>query len=339
MLVDMTINQKERVRIKGIVDSSLRKLINTQHNTLSVYLIDALFPGRRMRPIILYMLLRSSLNKGNQLDTYIPLLNAVELIHRSAIILDDMIDNDIERRKVETFHVKYGVNATVLTSHYINALAYKQIAFFKDCTDIDFTSEFNDCYTEMVLGEMADINLINPINTNYVDFYKDVSLRKTNALFILIVQIVFKIKKITPVSDKIIHDIGMHLGNIYQMQNDIYDEVYSSTSERGPKDKIKMCLSLPTALILDIGTQDERALLKSCLGKSIDIIKYNHIRGIFNKVEYKNKLEDIVLSERKRLINHISILSEHDQNTINSFLKWVDNKYCWNHNELINAGY
>ena len=330
----MVVTQKDRIKIKKTIDELLSNLINEQEVSLRPYLNDSFFPGRRMRPTLLYMLLGAKYFTKE----YLPLYIAVELIHRSSIILDDLIDDDDQRRGVTSFHIKHNVNATMLTSHFINSLAYKQVSKFKENTGIDFTNDFNQCYSLMVMGEMADINLLST-DKEFLKFYNTISLKKTNALFVLIMKIFFKIKYKKASYLKSAQHIGEYFGNIYQIQNDIYDELYASLDERGNKKTFYNCLTLPKAIILDIGTDKEKSLIKSVLGKEISKQEQILIRNIFLKKEYSTKLKEILRQQKKYLSEQVVELTKVEQNTFASFMSWLENKNCWNHNEFINAGY
>jgi len=67
----------------------------------------ALEGGKRIRPLILIL---SSESVGNCDENSYVAACAVELLHTESVIHDDIIDNEILRRRKDPFHIKYGYN-------------------------------------------------------------------------------------------------------------------------------------------------------------------------------------------------------------------------------------
>src|ERR1700759_3273893 len=77
---------------KQEVDSKLNNLLSLcDNNSLRSVITDAMFPGRRLRPTLLYWL--CDVHPAKNDDPLLDLLaKAIELAHRASIITDDMLD-------------------------------------------------------------------------------------------------------------------------------------------------------------------------------------------------------------------------------------------------------
>ena len=78
---------------KKHVDHSINNLINNEPNkNLQKILRDALFPGRRLRPTLLNMLIPNTSIQRDKDESLTKLQLAVEMLHRASIIVDDLLD-------------------------------------------------------------------------------------------------------------------------------------------------------------------------------------------------------------------------------------------------------
>ena len=111
--------------IKEVIDIKIDKFIKEESPTLYVnkILSDAFYNGKRLRPILAY-LINDSLNKSNNTNYNIDnILIISELIHTSSLIIDDLpcMDNDLYRRGKPTIHYKYGtIKAQIIASYLMN---------------------------------------------------------------------------------------------------------------------------------------------------------------------------------------------------------------------------
>ncbi len=79
----------------------------------------ALEGGKRIRPLILIL---SSESVGNCDENSYVAACAVELLHTESVIHDDIIDNEILRRRKEPFDIKYGYNTSIITGDFVLGL-------------------------------------------------------------------------------------------------------------------------------------------------------------------------------------------------------------------------
>lgn len=297
----------------------------------------AIFPGRRLRPILFYLFI--SCNENDITYEIDRIALCLELCHRSSIIIDDIIDCDILRRKVPTFHKVYGIDKTIIISHYIISSVYDQIAMLPNNLQCSVFPLFNETYKKMALGELADIGSFCHEN-NYFSLYKEYVLYKTSSIFELIFNIISIISHFNISERKLMRMIGNKLGQLYQVYNDIYDDLFSSYTERGIKEYWKLNLTLNYCFLLQNSCLDERTFYASFLGKECSEAEYHFIR---NKLRTPDNIK-LALNYGEELNKELLEMGSQlkceniKTNTIN-FSKWLMEKKCWDQRELMKAGY
>ena len=67
--------------------------------------------GKRVRPALCFWAFRAV--GGDEGDPIVPVCAALELLHTSALVHDDLMDRDVERRGVATTHVRFAKEAPI----------------------------------------------------------------------------------------------------------------------------------------------------------------------------------------------------------------------------------
>src|SRR5688500_8982071 len=80
--------------------------------------------GHRWRPILFLMIYRR-LNFEGQYQRLLPVASAIELLHNSSIVLDDLpaMDNGTLRRGKKTCHLMFGEARAILTAFWLCDIA------------------------------------------------------------------------------------------------------------------------------------------------------------------------------------------------------------------------
>ena len=105
--------------------------------------------GKLFRPAILFM---GALAVGEEPINYIDLAVAVELLHSSSLMHDDVIDEDERRRGDATVHEKYGEHAAVIAGDALISKAVQQACNY-GAPVVEYVSK---AAMEMCAGEMVD---------------------------------------------------------------------------------------------------------------------------------------------------------------------------------------
>lgn len=105
-------------RLKRVTELGIRGFVRSVPSSFRLQVAYALAGGRRTRGIA--CLLACEAVSGSW-HPAIPLSTAVELMHKAAVISDDVADGDDSRRGRATFHVKYGIPMAVAVSDFLLA--------------------------------------------------------------------------------------------------------------------------------------------------------------------------------------------------------------------------
>ncbi len=135
-----TVSRLDSLGVEDFVDRRLR--------APSVYLLS--HKGKLLRPTLVFL---GAMALHEKLDEYVDLAAAIELLHTSSLIHDDLIDRDSKRRDASSVHAKYGDGAAVLAG---DALISKAIQLSSRYGP-EVISEIAGSAMEMCAGEMLDV--------------------------------------------------------------------------------------------------------------------------------------------------------------------------------------
>jgi len=331
----------EQRAVKSRMDERLGAIISRSEGAVPHSLLhDALFPGRRMRPFLLFHLVGGSdIAKAHpEIDT---LALGVELAHRASIIVDDLMDRDIVRRSTPTFHATHGEDTTILIAHYLTSLAFRFFSKLPKKIRAEACQALADAYSKMCVGQLADVGGI-PATTNYVALFRDTVLLKTSALFELVFRLALLVRR-GLVSDchLAIWKLGRQLGELYQIHNDIYDDLLASAVERGAGGNERFTLSLPVCIFLDnADPADKSAMLQAIYdnerasGSHGQLVRMLRCPSVLREAhvyagncwgEVTRTLEDIEGLDLAREIRDFAI--------------WLRQDKCWDQKVVHDAGY
>lgn len=227
---------------KEIVDKSLKKYIppkdiypNQIHEAINYSIFNG---GKRLRPILAIAVCEMLSESSRKV---LPAACAVELVHCSSLLLDDLpcIDNDDYRRGKPTCHKVFGENITILASYAMLSLAFEIVAdnlnINKDkITKIVASLAHSAGSKGLVGGEVSDIisegGRCNRKILEYIHMHKTAMLIEASVY----------IGAITGNADKnelkSLTKYGRDVGLAFQVADDILD-ITSSFKKMGKKTK------------------------------------------------------------------------------------------------------
>ena len=108
--------------VRGSVDDELERFLGDRRAELAgmdpeaAALVDELLRllaagGKRVRPALCWWAFRAA--GGADDDPIVPVCAGLELLHTSALVHDDLMDGDVERRGVDATHVRFAKEAPV----------------------------------------------------------------------------------------------------------------------------------------------------------------------------------------------------------------------------------
>jgi geranylgeranyl diphosphate synthase, type I len=107
---------------KSVDETIARQLATVEPPELRQALMHGAFGGKRVRPIV--TMLSSSAVGGEAYDA-LEAAAAIELLHTSSLVHDDIMDNADMRRGVPTIHSRYGKAMAILAGDTLIALAFQ----------------------------------------------------------------------------------------------------------------------------------------------------------------------------------------------------------------------
>lgn len=196
--------------------------------------------GKRLRPMLMQEMCR--LFTGCLLESVIPFMAAVEMIHTSSLVHDDLpcMDDDTMRRGKPSTWAEFGEDIGVLTGDALMMYAFETAASaFETSIDPDELSRIGRAMGilarktgvhGMIGGQTVDVELAGgPIPKDKLDF---IYRLKTGALIEASMLIGAVLGGAAEEDCKIVESLALKIGMAFQIQDDILD-VTGSTKELG----------------------------------------------------------------------------------------------------------
>lgn len=179
--------------------------------------------GKKIRPIC--TILSSGLSVNISEKTYRSAI-LIELLHTATLIHDDIVDDAQLRRGGLSLNAVWKNKISVLTGDYFLAKGLQLAVAHKDYDVLNLISEV---VQKIVEGELLQIEKTKKLNLTEEDYFKIINL-KTASLF----QCSFKAGAIAAEANVSIIDnlseLGLIIGNIFQIKDDILDYDISNKS-------------------------------------------------------------------------------------------------------------
>ncbi|TGC10597.1 polyprenyl synthetase family protein [Methanolobus halotolerans] len=170
--------------------------------------------GKSIRPIILVLCTELC---GGHSQKSVDAALAIELIHSASLIHDDVLDDGVIRRGIESAHKKYGVPAAILCGDFLISKAISLISSY----GTDSVLEFGRAGMYMAEGETIDISSAGREfrKNNYFDCIS----KKTAALFAASAAIGAYVAGADRDLALKLRDFGECVGNAYQIVDDLLE--------------------------------------------------------------------------------------------------------------------
>lgn len=254
--------------IKPIEDSL--KEFNLQYEGLSdsgIKLLDTMVShigqtrGKQLRPILL-LLISGAFNKTS--DKAVRAALAIETLHITTLIHDDVVDESLLRRGKQTLNSIWGNKLAVLVGDYLYA---KALNILVEIDDKEILKTISSVAQEMGEGELLQQENAREYNLTE-DRYYEVIRKKTAVLFSACCKIGAIVGNATEEEIKTMTLFGECLGIAFQIQDDILD--YSKELNTGKtygNDIREQKITLPLILGLNNATEKQRAEIRDLYHK------------------------------------------------------------------------
>ena len=176
----------------------------------------ALEGGKRIRPIILVLAAESV---GSCDENAFIASCAVELLHTESVIHDDIIDNEILRRRKDPFHIKYGYNTSIITGDFVLGLI---LNISSRLNNPRIARELANTAMMMSDGEMIETRLESSEDITFDDYLKVIEYKTATAF-----EAATKIGSILGGGNEeqimAFAEYGKNMGIAYQIRDDLQD--------------------------------------------------------------------------------------------------------------------
>ncbi len=204
------------------VDQLIRRELHSEVvliNQLGAYIIDS--GGKRLRPMIVVLAARACGYAGEQ---HHALAAIIEFIHTSTLLHDDVVDASELRRGRETANAIWGNEASVLVGDFLYSRSFQLMVSLDSMRVMQILADATNTIAE---GEVMQLlNCHDPDTTE--ERYFEVIRCKTAKLFEAAGRLGAVIAGQRRAAEEAVATYGMHLGNAFQLVDDLLD--YSASS-------------------------------------------------------------------------------------------------------------
>ena len=261
--------------------------------------------GKQVRPVI--VLLAAGLLVNINKKTYRGAI-LIELIHTATLIHDDIVDDANLRRSRLSINTIWKNKIGVLTGDYFLA---KGLSLACQNKDFDILEIISNVVEKMVEGELIQINKTKTLNLKEKDYFNIIEL-KTASLFEASFQVGGVSAEGSDEKIKHLSKIGLKIGRLFQLQDDILD--YDNSIVSGKKygnDIQEGKINLPLLYTLkQVNLTERRNILKvlrSSKKSKKDIAIIHNLVTKYKGIEYVKKC---MQADYDIVINYISFFSD-----------------------------
>ncbi len=247
----------------GAVNAEIRAQLTSDIaliNTLGEYIIQS--GGKRLRPLILLLCARSL---GYQGEQHIRLAAVIEFIHTATLLHDDVVDASALRRGNQTANDIWGNEASVLVGDFLYSRAFEMMVQANNMQVMDVMARTTNTIAE---GEVMQLLNAHEADTQE-PAYLETIYRKTACLFEAAAELGALICNATEQQCHALRNYGKHLGNAFQIMDDMLD-YQSSSDEMGKNAGDDLAEGKPTLPLIEAlrrGDTQQQQVIRTAIEK------------------------------------------------------------------------
>jgi geranylgeranyl pyrophosphate synthase len=210
-------------KISERINQDLKTIFSNQYKDLYQDTISIINNGNKFRALMLFYVTKS-LNPKVSTRKLLKIASGLEILHRSTLIHDDIVDGDTIRNGVTCLHIQKGLHEGI----YIPLILKEYV--LKNCiTEEPLTDSINNVWSDICKGQILEKSLANRKTATFIEYKKVVKLKSAGfAEFAF-----FASQYLTNsnnLSIKKIRDLGLDAALLFQIIDDIEDVIdYAST--------------------------------------------------------------------------------------------------------------
>ncbi len=215
-----------------LVQSRLRKLVATEFVTTELhesvmYILKS--QGKMIRPGLMFSAAKML---GQKPEKFVDLAAAIELLHISSLVHDDILDKDSVRRGQDSVHVKYGQERAILVGDALIAKAIKMASQYGG----DVVSRASDAAMSMCAGELLDYN--HQITRAAIDLHTYLKIAELKTASLIATSTSIVADYLGDTSKDVLYKVGMSMGMSFQIRDDIMNHTSGNTDAKNSRPNI-----------------------------------------------------------------------------------------------------
>lgn len=198
-------------------EKHLREIIESNPSKFNNEILEFIFaPSKRIRPRLIFACLRAL--EQPITPQHMKAALATELLHSATLIHDDVVDESLIRRGLETFYKKHGLKMSVILGDYLLSIALKLLCELNNPKILEI---FSQNLIQICNGEINQYFLKNKTPT--LEDYIEKTTQKTALLFVCGVSSALELCEIDPETKKNMENFALNFGIAFQIKDDIDD--------------------------------------------------------------------------------------------------------------------
>ncbi len=276
----------------AVVDTLIRDRSTSDQVERIGLVADHLFQagGKRMRPLLTLAMGRLFNGTGNN---HIRLAAALEFIHTTTLLHDDVVDRSSQRRGRPTANLLWDNKSSILVGDFFFARAFQLMVATRS---IEALSVLADSSATIAEAEVLQLALLHNIDLTENDYFRIIR-GKTAALFAAAARVGALVAGASEKECDAAECFGNALGICYQIRDDVLD--YSgapSTLGKDVGDDFRdRKMTLPLVKAVATADQKERVFWKRVISRGRQLegdletaLSILHSRGILEQVQVES---------------------------------------------------
>jgi len=255
--------KKEQELIQIAIKKNIKKLVNDKK--LREVLLYSVIEGKKVRPIIVTSIYRKLVDIQDLPEYVMQCAMAIEYIHASSLVMDDIMDDDDYRRGKMSLHIRYNSTIAQLAAILLFSIGLENIfdgldKLQKEKPDANknisllIGNIFSKLLHELIIGQYLDVSMPdNVFSQDKIKGIENVIHKKTSSLFeysFVIPWILANYNKSDEELEKGIKnmtDISRKFGLMFQISDDFEDYI---------QDKEKSDSNMTMNYVINLGYSD-----------------------------------------------------------------------------------
>mmetsp|Transcript_3039 Transcript_3039/g.6402 ORF Transcript_3039/g.6402 Transcript_3039/m.6402 type:complete len:438 (+) Transcript_3039:156-1469(+) len=191
--------------------------------TMVILMSYALNPNQPPLPTPDADVLRQPTMEGGLLETQRRLAEITEMIHTASLFHDDVIDKSSVRRNMPSVNHQFGNKMAILAGDFLLARASVSLARLRD---IEVVEVMSTVIEHLVKGEVMQMRVLSKDERGtdgVMEYYLKKNFYKTSSLMANSCMSAALLADCTPNQVKAAYEYGKHVGNAFQLIDDVLD--------------------------------------------------------------------------------------------------------------------